>query len=726
MSRRTLLMLTLTVAVLVTSTTSFFYFRDNLSTHFPLKVIQAQVLRSGELPMWTRATGGGQPLGGNPNTLLFYPDTLLYLFLPAIVAFNLHFLIHFVIAFFSMRTLLRNCETDRFVSNAGGALYVVSGAVVSTAAFYNLVVAVALIPLAASSIISLMRGRNLGPILTLGVSCGLLGLAAEPLILASTTLLLLILSAGTWTVRFWTRVSGAVLVAVVVASPTLIAYLEISGEVERSGFVYSPATVLNASLSPLRVAELFVGPFQGTITDLTDSGFGPSRGEPFPQFLPSVFLTVLMIPAIALGWRGRSARWLLALSVFIFFALGQFNPITEWIVEEVSQLRVARFPEKLVIPMSVAAIVLVCRLVSQRPKLDGRETALSIVALAVLFVAAPGSEELAGSDRVRLIGALAVAGGVLLIAWRNLRQAMLASIAIAGVVAIFTLPIDWRRPYESPTLLRSVLPADAVIVHRADDAARLLPEPTARAHFRTALLMGDPIIGAKEGLRYVLDGSPDGMHSFLSRLVSERSTQVSRNEALKYAALAGAEFLITSAALPPELAAPAGEISYGPNRLLISRLRHRLPPLHAPQRIIAAPSVQAAAATIEREDFMPGRDAVASRATPAAAVAVSSYRETPNGFVATLEASDSATIVTRDSWFRAWNISIDGHELATLPANIDRLAFVVPRGRHTVRATFGRRHHFIGGAWLLSLLCVAGVVARSFIRSSRSIAAPAR
>src|SRR2546428_4406215 len=128
------------IAAAAASSIFFFFFRDNFSTHYPIKVISAAIFRAGELPYWNFYDGGGQPLAGNPNTLTFYPDNLLYLFLPAHVAFNLHFIIHLVGGWFVMRALSR--------STPAAWLYVLSGAAISATAFYNLIVAIALVPLA--------------------------------------------------------------------------------------------------------------------------------------------------------------------------------------------------------------------------------------------------------------------------------------------------------------------------------------------------------------------------------------------------------------------------------------------------------------------------------------------------------------------------------------------------------------------------------------------------
>src|SRR5438105_6566346 len=143
----------------------FFFFRDNFSTHYPIKVISARIFRAGEIPYWNFYDGGGQPLAGNPNTLTFYPDNFLYLILPAHVAFNLHFIIHLIVAWFAMRALSR--------SRPAAWLYVLSGVAISATAFYNLVAAIALIPLA------FLAAHRRSPVL-LGFSFGLLALAGEP------------------------------------------------------------------------------------------------------------------------------------------------------------------------------------------------------------------------------------------------------------------------------------------------------------------------------------------------------------------------------------------------------------------------------------------------------------------------------------------------------------------------------------------------------------------
>src|SRR5205085_2270708 len=160
-------------AAALASALLFFYFRDNFATHYPVKVISAAVWRAGEIPWWNFYAGGGQPLAGNPNTLSFYPDNVLYLLLPAHVAFNLHFLLHLTLAWFAMRALTR--------SRWAAWLYVFSGIAISAMCFYNLIVALAMVPFA-------LWASERGRWLQLGAAFGLMALAGEPVTIVAAAI----------------------------------------------------------------------------------------------------------------------------------------------------------------------------------------------------------------------------------------------------------------------------------------------------------------------------------------------------------------------------------------------------------------------------------------------------------------------------------------------------------------------------------------------------------
>ena len=65
MTARTRLFFLLLGAVFIAlvATFGFFFFRDNFSTHYPIKVLSAAAFRSAEIPWWNFADGGGQRRG---------------------------------------------------------------------------------------------------------------------------------------------------------------------------------------------------------------------------------------------------------------------------------------------------------------------------------------------------------------------------------------------------------------------------------------------------------------------------------------------------------------------------------------------------------------------------------------------------------------------------------------------------------------------------------------
>ena len=318
-------------ALLLVATFGFFYWRDNFSTHFPIKAISAASFRAGELPYWNYYAGGGQPLAGNPNTLTFYPDNVFYLLLPAHVAFNLHFLLHLVAAWLAMRALTRS----RFAA----WLYVLSGMAFSAMAFYNLIVVFAMVPFAFWAVDiapDAQRPFATRRVLALGLAFGLMALAGEPVTIVATTMAVAVLAFRRMRIA---ELASAIVVSLVIASPQLIAYSEIAHEVERGAHRYSAQTVLNASLSQLRFAELVIGPLVPRDSQL---------------LFPSLLLGVIVVPALL-----RKSRYTLVAALMAFFALGRFNPIVNALVTSIDALRIGRYPEKFALPMCAALVVLI-------------------------------------------------------------------------------------------------------------------------------------------------------------------------------------------------------------------------------------------------------------------------------------------------------------------------------------------------------------------------------
>jgi len=462
MSRRSKLLLCLAglVVAAIVSLYGFFFFRDNFSTHYALKVLSARSFRAGEIPWWNPADGGGQPLAGNPNALTFYPDTALYAFLPAHVAFNLHFLIHLVAAWFAMRALVREvvrrrpgaagrggpdvlalpgslpAGADPSISGSAGPvegpamfaawLYVLSGLAITATAFYNLIPAVALLPLA------LLGAERKSPLI-LGSAFGLLALSGEPVTILGATIAVGIVAIDRMPV---VSILAAIGLALVIGAPQLIAYAEIATEVERvRGF--SAHTILNASLPPIRILEVLIGPW-------FDTG---------PRLFLSIFVGLIAIPALL-----QRSRYTAIAATMLFLALGRFNPVAAALLP---RLRIARFPEKLALPM-IAALAVLAGLYFARTKWKRAWIAITFVPL---------------------------------VSW--------------GAV---TLPLDWFAPYRTmPGRHRRLFELNTPGGQQLD-----------RRDYRARATRLEPLFGAVTGREYVLNRSSDNMHSLLSRIAFER------------------------------------------------------------------------------------------------------------------------------------------------------------------------------------------------------------
>src|SRR5262249_33952368 len=155
------------------------------------------------------------------------------------------------LAWFAMRALSLQAGASRVAAHFAATLYAFSGLAISATVFYNLICAVALIPFALWAV---ERCRNPW---VLGLAFGPIGLVGERLVVLSTGISAAIVAR--LNLRRLAIVGAALVIAMVIVSPQLIAYAEIAKEVERArGF--SAVTTLNASLLPRRLAEVVIGP----------------------------------------------------------------------------------------------------------------------------------------------------------------------------------------------------------------------------------------------------------------------------------------------------------------------------------------------------------------------------------------------------------------------------------------------------------------------------------
>ena len=147
----TVLLVWAVVAAPLVSGSRTLFQRDVFAVHLHLKWVGAAALHAGEVPAFNAQGALGQPYRGNPDALAFYPGQSFSISsLPFWSAFNLHFALHWLLAFFTMRALgarARPGASSRRCSRA--STYAGSGWLLSGLTFYNILGVAAWWPLGA-------------------------------------------------------------------------------------------------------------------------------------------------------------------------------------------------------------------------------------------------------------------------------------------------------------------------------------------------------------------------------------------------------------------------------------------------------------------------------------------------------------------------------------------------------------------------------------------------
>ncbi|MGH9458402.1 MAG: hypothetical protein ACRD2J_12290 [Thermoanaerobaculia bacterium] len=688
----------------------FFYFRDNFSTHLPYRA----VLAAAPAPaLWNPLAGGGQPLAGNPNALAFYPDSLLYAILPLFVAFNLHFLLHWIAGGCAMYALLRRRELPREAAVFGALLWIASGAAVSSFAFYNLVTGVALVPFALWAAEGVRLDPGWRTALPFGAAFGLLALAGEPVTLLGTALAAGFLLARAASRRTVAASAGAVAIALVIAAPLLLAWNEIAGETERGVRAYSASTVLAASLTPWQLVELVLGPVRGLVTDASGAGWRASgAASPWPPLFLTLQIGAVALPAVAAAPR-RFRREQLAAGVLLLLALGRYDPIVAAIVRHVDAARLLRYPEKLALPLSALVVVLVAAWMAKETRtradrLAALAGAAGTIVLTLLAATGWGDWSEAMRSRIALAAAVALplfalAASAAPLARRGIAAATLVTAGVSGALA---LPVDRIAPYrETPPLAAALAGKRIARIDRApatDDSARIA--------YRRAATTLDPVWGSAFDVAYALEKSPDGMYSYLSRIAHERFRAGDSAEKARWAAIAGVDAIVSDVPLEARALRPMRSAAV-PRGLFVYGVEQTLPPAVAIPKVVPTRSIDEAVARIESPGFDPRAIAVAPPdIAREGTVAVRAARRRPGSWTIEIAAPEEGTLLVGESWFRAWRArDQDGRDLHTFPLDLDRLGVAVPKGTTRVVLTFGRPAA-VAGTWIVSALVLVAAL----------------
>lgn len=180
---------------------------DNLIQNFPLRVLVGEQLRSGHLPLFNPLSNSGTPLLGGMNAGAFFPLTLIFTFLPGVLAWVLNLIAVYAAAGVGLFALLRSNRLGSVASLVGSLVFAYTGAMLGQLPHLAVVQGFALLPwmivclqsLSAMLVSSDVAIRHLlksctPQLLGMALIWGLIFLSGEPRAIAEMELLVLVVA----------------------------------------------------------------------------------------------------------------------------------------------------------------------------------------------------------------------------------------------------------------------------------------------------------------------------------------------------------------------------------------------------------------------------------------------------------------------------------------------------------------------------------------------------
>lgn len=446
-------------------------FRDAHITHWPWRRVAMASLDSGSVPFVNPAASGGEPLLANPNAGLLYPTLFLEKVLAPAAAFNLHYLLHVLWAFFGARALGRRLGLAPGGAFFAAVAFAFSGIMMSYgSAFANSGAAASWLPWCAAAGLDLVRARDTRRRLSSGcavaIAFGLQVLAGEPAISVLTLFFAAFLAAAEIFGERENRLAragrvlagGAVagVLAAALASPLILPLLAVLPLTYRGQHLYSLRAFGASPFAAWRVLEWLFPRFNGDPGALAAGAhwqYALHSGD--IVYIWCVTFGVIPLLAILLAglsrefWTRRTAWLAGGALVSMLFAFGTALPFYR-LLYAAPFLRRLRYPIKFYL-LTTLCVALLSGLAVERLRPGsaraGKRTALALLLAAAFYAAAFLAAGRAGPvERVvrPLLAGLAVPAEELLPAISR----SLAGDALFGLLAVTVLGLVLfsRRP----------------------------------------------------------------------------------------------------------------------------------------------------------------------------------------------------------------------------------------------------------------------------------------
>jgi hypothetical protein len=643
-------------------------FRDAQVTHWPWRRVAVEMLSAGEVPFINESASGGEPMLANPNAVLLYPTFLLERVLPPASAFNLHYLLHVLWAFFGARTLARRLDLSDGAAFLSGVAFAFSGMMLSYGgAFMNSCAAAAWLPWCAAAALDLARASDLRLRLqaaaALGLALGLQLLAGEPAISLLTLLLasLLAFSAAltAWPGQRMRRLAwlgcgfaAAGLLAMALAAPLLLPLRQVLPLTFRGQHLYSAEAFGAVPLRPWRLLEWLFPRLRGDPGLVgVETRWPHEGGAGLTVYIWCVTFGVVPLLALLLAavrggfWNRRSAGLTAAAVATLLLSFGSQLPFYR-LLFRISALRRLRYPIKFYLLTSLC-VALLAGLAAQSlgGRRPGRREGLLLGAALGFFAVAwtsagpggpvarwaargTGSDSLPFAEAFRsilrgdaLVGMLSVLAIGLVLRWRPVSGGSGYPFGLLALLSalFWGLPLFVSAPSEE-------LARVPVLAHRLRGPGRLYTPYSPKLQFRSLEpdyprrlpRMGTaakalvehltPATGAPFGVNYLFETDPDGSYGYYNRVAEEAVAASGPAERDRLLRVFGARWVLAPEGESYPLFRPSTGLSIGPERLVLFESPDPLAELRWAGRAHRRKSLSGTLELLRSDTFEPATD----------------------------------------------------------------------------------------------------------------------
>lgn len=688
---------------------------DIVAYQYPLKQIFASVVWEGAFPSWNPYSSGGQPLAANPAFQAFYPPNWLVLLPPFSYWFQLHIILHVIVAGLGMYVFVRSLGLSRTVALIGAVSFALGAPYLSLLVRLAILFSLAWLPWLLASVRWLIEERSARAFAATSAVLALQVLLGEPTVFVQSVglalTLAIMLSRSGEILKSLLILGGSVIASVLLAAIQLIPAIDHARDsVRADGFTFQISS--NWSMPFSRLLEVVYPEvfrlFPGEAGQHALSGMYPFRIDAYiSEIYLGIFPSILLLSGL-LTWK-RAARWSLVVALpFVVMALGSHVPLWRFLFDT-GLARSIRYPEKFI--LGALFVLLVGALFILQQLLDGdralRRTALAMT-VAWLLVGAlisfgnPSPDTAVPSEVRPLSGSTygmfvvlrgaALIGLLLTVPQHATRQWLGAALLFVALDAAFVhtrTAARMPRSFFEPPPLASELAAERDsyrIFHQAywDD---WLGDPAADLHFapgENAWLLRNGMFGyrsAVSGFKSVFDDDIDqtglrNSEELRAAVIEARQKSgvwpapVMHSAGVRYAIEFRPE---ASREDSPDRWLPVFASDLGPvdRHFFASRMR---PPLAG----------RSLADAMARGDIA-ARTAYADAVVPSPGIGrVLQVKETSNRIELDVTVEGRGFLVVAMTGHKYWSATIDGDKATLYAANTAFQGLIVPDGRHQV------------------------------------------